>query len=216
MRWFTAMVLLPLAKRKTLAIIGAMFVAWIASSWIPVLNTTCVALMGTCLFMFPGIDVMTWEEYSEKGGWDASFMVGSVGALAEAALSTGAASWLIKTTLSGAADWQPIFVFLLISLLVCIIHILVPSGPAVAGLAVVPIVELALLAGVNPVGAAVLVSFWSGVTFVLPTDAVPMFTYKFGYYGFGDMMKAGIPISIVMVILIGALIPGAVSLLGCV
>lgn len=203
-------------EKKTLAIIGAMFVAWIASSWIPVLNTTCVALMGTCLFMFPGIDVMTWEEYSEKGGWDASFMVGSVGALAEAALSTGAASWLIKTTLSGAADWQPIFVFLLISLLVCIIHILVPSGPAVAGLAVVPIVELALLAGVNPVGAAVLVSFWSGVTFVLPTDAVPMFTYKFGYYGFGDMMKAGIPISIVMVILIGALIPGAVSLLGCV
>jgi len=201
-------------EKKALAIIGLMFVAWIASSWISVLNTTCVALMGTCLFMFPGIDVMTWDEYSQKGGWDASFMVGSVGALADAALGTGAAKWLITTTLGGAANWSSLAVFCLISFLVCIIHILVPSGPAVAGLAVVPIVELALMAGINPVAAAILVSFWSAVTFVLPTDAVPMFTYKFGYYGFGDMMKAGIPISVIVAILVAILIPGGVSILG--
>lgn len=207
----------PLTVReiKILCIIGAMFVAWIASSWFPVLNTTCVALMGTCLFMFPGIDAMTWSEYSEKGGWDASFMVGSVGALADAVLTTGAAKWLIGATLSGAAAWSPIMVFLLISFLVCCIHILVPSGPAVAGLAVIPIVDLALLAGVNPVAAAVLVSFWSAVTFVLPTDAVPMFTYKFRYYNFPDMMKAGIPVSIVVAVLVALLIPFGCNLLGC-
>ena len=207
----------PLTVReiKILCIIGAMFIAWIASSWFPVLNTTCVALMGTCLFMFPGIDAMTWSEYSEKGGWDASFMVGSVGALADAVLTTGAAKWLIGATLSGAASWSPIMVFLLISFLVCCIHILVPSGPAVAGLAVIPIVDLALLAGVNPVAAAVLVSFWSAVTFVLPTDAVPMFTYKFRYYNFPDMMKAGIPVSIVVAVLVALLIPFGCNLLGC-
>lgn len=200
-------------EKKALAVIGLMFVAWVASSWIPVLNTTCVALMGTCLFMFPGIDVMTWEEYSTKGGWDASFMVGSVGALADAALGTGAANWLIKTTLGGAAEWNSFAVFCLISFLVCIIHILVPSGPAVAGLAVVPIVDLAVLANVNPIAAAILVSFWSAVTFVLPTDAVPMFTYKFGYYGFKDMIKAGVPISIIVAVLVAILIPGACTLL---
>lgn len=207
----------PLTVReiKILCIIAAMFIAWIASSWFPVLNTTCVALMGTCLFMFPGIDAMTWTEYSEKGGWDASFMVGSVGALADAALNTGAAKWLIGATLSGAANWSPVMVFLLISFLVCCIHILVPSGPAVAGLAVIPIVDLAVMAGVNPVAAAVLVSFWSAVTFVLPTDAVPMFTYKFRYYNFTDMMKAGIPVSVVVAVLVALLIPFACGLLGC-
>ena len=203
-------------EKKALGIIGLMFVAWIASSWVPVLNTTCVALMGTCLFMFPGIDVMTWDEYSQKGGWDASFRVGSVGALADAALNTGAMKWLINVTLGGAANWSSFAVFLLISFLVCVIHILVPSGPAVAGLAVVPIVELALVAGINPIAAAILVSFWSAVTFVLPTDAVPMFTYKFGYYGFGDMIKAGVPISIIVAVLVAVLIPGACTLIGCV
>lgn len=203
-------------EKKTLAIIGLMFVAWIASSWIPILNTTCVALMGTCLFMFPGINVLSWDDYSQKGGWDATFMVGSVGALADAALGTGAAAWLIKAVLSGAAGWNPILVFLLISFLVCFIHVLCPSGPAVAGLAVVPIVDLAVLAGVNPVSAAILVSFWSAVTFVLPTDAVPMFTYKFGYYSFSDMIKGGVPISIVVAVLVAFLIPGAVGILGIV
>ncbi len=205
---------LDLREKKALAVIAVMFVAWIASSWVPVLNTTSVALMGTCLFMFPGIDVMTWDEYSRKGGWDATFMVGSVGALADATMITGAAKWLITTTLGGAAGWKPFFVFLLISFLVCIIHILIPSGPAVAGLAVVPIVELAVMAGINAAGAAILVSFWSAVTFVLPTDAVPMFTYKFRYYKFGDMVRTGIPASVVIAVLVAILIPGACNLLG--
>jgi len=207
----------PLTSRewKTLAIIGLMFVCWIASSWISVLNTTCVALMGTCLFMFPGIDVMSWDEYSQKGGWDASFMVGSVGALADAALGTGAAKWLIETTLGGAANWSSTAVFMLIAFLVCIIHILIPSGPAVAGLAVVPILTLAVSAGISPIPAGILVSFWSAVTFVLPTDAVPMFTYKFGYYGFKDMIKCGIFSSIIVCVLTALLIPFACKLLGC-
>lgn len=199
---------------KALAVISLMFVAWIASSWIPILNTTCVALMGTCLFMFPGIDVITWDEYSQQGGWDGTFMVGSVGAIADAALNTGAAKWLITTTLGRAVDWSPTAIFMLIAFLVCIIHVLIPTGPAVAGLAVVPIVELALLAGINPISAALLVSFWSAVTFILPTDAVPMFTYKFGYYSFGDMMKSGIPISIIVAPLTAIIIPAACALLG--
>ena len=61
-----------------------------------------------------------------------------------------------------------------------------------------------------------MVSFWSAVTFVLPTDAVPMFTYKFGYYSFGDMIKAGIPASIVVVVIVALLIPGAIGLIGVV
>ena len=202
-------------EKKALAVIAAMFVAWVASSWVPVLNTTCVALMGTCLFMFPGIEVLSWQEYSQKGGWDATFMVGSVGALADATLATGAAKWLITVTLGGATGWPPFAIFLLISFLVCCIHILIPSGPAVAGLAVVPIVELAVLANINPAGAAILVSFWSAVTFVLPTDAVPMFTYKFNYYSFGDRVKTGVPASIVSAVLVAILIPGACMLLGC-
>ena len=204
---------LSVKEIKTLLIIAVMFVCWIASSWVPILNTTCVALLGTCLFMFPGLDVLTWDDYSKNGGWDASFMVGAVGALADAVLKTGAATWLINNTMAGAKDLPAILIFLEISLLVCVLHILCPSGPAVAGLAVVPLVELSLMVGINPISTALLVSFWSATTFVLPTDAVPMFTYKYGYYSFKDMAKSGIPVSLLVVILAGVGIPLAMKLM---
>ena len=83
-----------------------------------------------------------------------------------------------------------------------------------AALAVAPIVTLALSANVNPVAAAMIVSYWSAITFVLPTDAVPLFTYKFGYYSMPDMIKEGWIPSVVYVLFVAVSIPFAVGLLG--
>ena len=184
----------PLTPReiKCMIVIILMFVTWIASTWIPIFNTTVVALFGTCLFMCPGIEVITWRDYVEKGGWDGTFLVGGVGAMAEAALSTGAASWIITSTLGGAAGWSP----------------------AVAGLAVAPIIMLAQTAGASPVALAVITAFWSGVTFLLPTDAVPMFTYGFHYYSITDMMKEGWVPSLVFVVFVAFAIPFMTGILG--
>ena len=78
---------------KTILIIGLMLVLWILSSWIPQINTTVVAIAGLCLFLFPGIEVITWEDYIHKGGLDVSIMIGSVGVLADAAISSGCAGY---------------------------------------------------------------------------------------------------------------------------
>ncbi|MBE6914810.1 MAG: transporter [Ruminococcaceae bacterium] len=206
----------PLTAReiKCIAVIAAMFIAWIASTWIPVLNTTVVALFGTCLFMCPGIEVITWQDYVQKGGWDGTFLVGGVGAMAEAALGTGAATWIISSTLGGAAGWSPMVICLAVSALICVLHWLCPSGPAVAGLAVAPIIILAQNAGASPTALAVITAFWSGVTFLLPTDAVPMFTYGFHYYSITDMVKEGWVPSIVFVVFTAFAIPFMTGMLG--
>ena len=206
----------PLTPReiKCLIVIILMFVTWIASTWIPIFNTTVVALFGTCLFMCPGIEVITWQDYVEKGGWDGTFLVGGVGAMAEAALSTGAASWIISSTLGGAAGWSPVVVCLAVSALICVLHWLCPSGPAVAGLAVAPIIILAQTAGASPVALAIITAFWSGVTFLLPTDAVPMFTYGFHYYSITDMVKEGWVPSLVFIVFVAFAIPFMTGILG--
>ena len=206
----------PLTVReiKCLCVVAAMFIAWVASTWVPILNTTAVALFGTCLFMMPGIEVITWKDYVVKGGWDGTFLVGSVGAMADAALATGAAGWLIDSTLGGATGWSPVVLALAVSALICVLHWLIPSGPAVAGLAVVPIIMLAQNADASPVALAIITSFWSGVTFLLPTDAVPMFTYNFKYYSIGDMIKEGWIPSIVFIVFVAFAIPLMTKLLG--
>ncbi len=202
---------------KCLVIIALMFITWIASTWMPIFNTTVVALMGTCLFMCPGIDVISWKDYMSNGGWDGTFLVGGVGAMADACLATGAAKWIIDTCLGNAAAWSPITVCIAVSALICVLHWLCPSGPAVAGFAVAPIIMLAQTVDPNSVHLAVtlatITAFWSGVTFLLPTDAVPMFTYGFRYYTITDMVKEGWVPSLVFVFIVGLAVPFIVNLL---
>ena len=127
--------------------------------------------------------------------------------MADACLATGAANWIVQTTLGGAAAWSPLVVCLAVSALICVLHWLCPSGPAVAGFAVAPIVILALQAGASPVALAIITAFWSGVTFLLPTDAVPMFTYSFRYYTITDMVKEGWVPSLVFVVIVAIAVP---------
>ena len=105
-------------------------------------------------------------------------------------------------------------VYIVISADICVLHILIPSGPAVAGLAVMPMILFAESAGVNPIAAAVLTAFWGGVTFMLPMDAVPMLTYGYGYYKIPDMLKFGWLPSIVIIVIAGLFIPFALGILG--
>ena len=199
---------------KALIIVAAMFVLWVLSTWVPLFDTTLVALLGMCLLFMPGIEVITWKQYCDNSSWDALFLIGGVGAIAAAAQVTGAASWLINTVLADAVNWSPIVVAIAISAVACIMHVLCPSGPAVAGLLCGPMIILAQNTGVSVTGMAVIAAFWGAVTFMLPTDAVPMFTYAYGYYSVKDMLKNGWLPSIILIVFIGLAVPFAVGLLG--
>ena len=199
---------------KALIIVAAMFVLWVASTWVPLFDTTLVALLGMCLLFMPGIEVITWKQYVENSSWDALFLIGGVGAIAAAASATGAASWLINTVLADAVNWSPVVVLIAISAVACVMHVLCPSGPAVAGLLCAPMIILAQNTGVSITGTAAIAAFWGAVTFMLPTDAVPMFTYAYGYYSVKDMVKNGWLPSIIIIVFVAVSIPFAMGLLG--
>lgn len=193
---------------KTLVIIGLMFAFWIASSWIPVLNTAAVAIAGMCAFFLPGIEVITWEEFCRNASWNVLFMIGGVNALAAVIVQTGAATWLVDTLLADAANLSPAVLFILVSAICCFLHILIPSGPAVAGLAIMPMITVAVTCGINPCYLAMMVGFWGAVTYMFPMDAVPLLTYGFGYYTIKDMaLKSGIFNSVVMIFVVALLAP---------
>ena len=206
----------PLSTRekKMLSIIFLMFVFWISSTWVPAFNTTLIALLGMCAFFLPGVNVLTWDQFCENAGWDSLFMIGGVGSLAQAMLASGAATWVVNTLLSNAGSWPTLVVFIVISAVICCLHIMIPSGPAVVGLAVMPMIVLAQSIGISPVAAAVITSFWGGVTLMLPIDAVPMLTYGYGYYKMTDMAKFGWLPSIIMIGLTATIIPFMLKLLG--
>ncbi len=184
----------PLTSReiKILVITCAMFVLWIAGTWLPALNTTAVALLGMCLFFCPGINVLTWKQLSEEAPWDMIFLISGSGALAYGLSATGADLWLVNTVLPQVKDLSILLILLICAVITAILHILIPSGPGTIAVALPTFLQLA--PGLNDHAILMLCALWSCVVLVMPVDAVTLVTYNTGTYNFRNLLKAGIPV----------------------
>lgn len=75
---------------RALIMILALPVLWILGTWIPVLNVTTVAIIGLAIMFIPGINLLTWEEFSASVPWTIILMVGAVLSLGNMFSATGA------------------------------------------------------------------------------------------------------------------------------
>jgi len=196
-------------EKKILVIIALMFVFWIASTWVPVFDTTLIALIGMCAFFLPGIEVLTWKQFADNASWDVLFLIGGVGALAAGIQTTGAATWFVNSVMSDVASWSPFAISLAVSAIVCLLHVVNPSGPAVAGLAAAPMIAVAISSNgvVNPIPIALITAFWSSTAFIFPTDAVTVLTYRYGHYKMTELVKFGWLPTIILVFIVALIIP---------
>ncbi len=201
-------------EKKIIAIIGVMLVAWIASTWVPWLDATGIAVMGLIAFFFPGIEVLTWDEFVKGVSWEVILMIGGVQAVAAGIMATGAANWLVDGIMAGAANWSTPMLAGAAASVMTILHAICPVGPAICGMATVPISGLALLAGASPAVLTMIVALGAAITFILPLDCVPLITYSKGYYKMGDMVKAGIVPTFAMILVCAFVLPVLGTLIG--
>ena len=82
-------------EKYVIAIVFAMFVFWILSSWYPVFNITVVALVGFFLFFLPKIQILTWDEFEKSVSWPAFFLLASIITVGDALIANGVDKWLI-------------------------------------------------------------------------------------------------------------------------
>lgn len=195
---------------KFLVIFALMIVAWIASTWFTVINTTFVAVVGIALMSLPGVGVLTRENYTNSlrgKQLEGAMILGGVSVLVAGLSAWGVGTWLIESTISGAAGWPLVAVFLLLSVIVCVMHIAIPVGPACLGAALVPALAVATLVGCDPVIVLFIVAFWAACEFIFPIDGIYLITYGFGYYSMTDMMKWGWFPNVMLLIITTAVVP---------
>ena len=185
-------------EKKIIVITCTMFVLWILGTWIPVLNTTAVALLGMCLFFCPGINVLTWSEFSREAPWDMIFLISGSGALAYGLSATGADLWLVQTVLPDASEISGAVVLLACAAITAILHILIPSGPGTIAIALPTFLQLTQTFGLNEFAVMMVCTLWSCVVLVMPVDAVALVTYSTGEYSLRDLLKAGIPTYLIL------------------
>lgn len=198
-----------------LVVLGAM-VCWVLGSWFPIFDTATVGLVTMLFFFFPGLNIITFDQYFSESPWAAFMLVWGCGCLVGGIASTGAMDWLVQTVLMPMAGMPLPIIMVVLAIAACIIHNVLPSGPAVAGLISIPYITLVATLGGNLVGTAFLCAVWSASAFLLPLDA-PMYlavSSERKYFGFGDTLKSGIIPSAAVILVVALVIPALCSLVG--
>jgi len=199
---------------KVIVILSVMVVLWIAGSWVEVLDVSVIALLGAVVMFLPGIELLTWRQAERTIGWNTLFMIGGVTSLGAASMATGLAAWLVTGTIGGVAAWPVVAVIALIAAITVVIHLPLPIAPVVNLVLIPPMAALALKLDVNPALFVLPVAFTASCAFLLPLDAVPLLTFRHGYYRMFDMLKPGTLISVAWVVVMTALMMVLAPVLG--
>lgn len=199
-----------------LAVMLITMVVWIASSWITAIDITVVSLISLGLMFLPGVNAINFDEYLEDSPWGMMLLMMAVNVLVTALTSTGATQWLVDTVMAPMTAWPLVLTLLVLSVLGCILHNVIPAGPACAGLIAVPFAAIVSSMGGSIAATCAMVGFWSAIALMLPLDGVPLLSYSSNrhYFGFSDMLKSGWVPSLVMVLITVFLTPATAMLIG--
>ena len=207
---------LSVGERGGLAIILLTVILWIAGSWISVLNTAVVGLVALGLMFLPGLKAVSYKDYVSESPWDVVFLTWGVGCFVAGVTATGAMDWMVGSIFGSLSGLPLVAIMALLAIFACILHNILPSGAAVAGLITIPIVSLIASLGGNVSAGIFLASVFSAAAFLLPLDAVIYIPYmnERKYFLFGDVAKVGWAPSLALICLFAFVVPGVCSLMG--
>ncbi|MEG1827657.1 MAG: SLC13 family permease [Gordonibacter sp.] len=197
---------------KVLAIIGVAFSLWIASNWTG-WDATAIAVLALVLFFVPGIDVLSWREYTASVSWNIVLLIGCVQSLSGGIKEQGAASWLFGSTVGKLAVGASAVVGATAALLP-LLRLVIPVGPAFIAICLIPLASLSEAFGVSPVVFTVIVAVNASTTFLMGVDSNNMLSFRHGYWKMTDFFKAGVLPTVVMMALHATVLVPLVAAVG--
>lgn len=194
-------------EKAFLVFLVCLFSCWVASTWVSFLNLTAIAIIGLAFMFVPKVDFLNWSDFRDGVSWNLLLVIGGVIALTAGISATGGMTWVVNQVAPFFASLSDTAIYLFCSLFACIVHCIVPSGSATAGICALPLMELAGTTGANPTAIFHIIGWWAGGTFLMPIDSLLLLVYAFGYTSFKDPVKAGIVPTIALIALSSTLTP---------
>jgi sodium-dependent dicarboxylate transporter 2/3/5 len=193
--------------RKALMILLVTFVLWVMTSWVPWLNVTMVSVLILTVFFLPGLDMLTWKEYSRECGWDTILICSAILSVGAALVETGVTTFLV-TAISPYFTNTVLLVFLLIiALLVNWTHLLIPTASAIVVLYASSFAALSESYGYDPRMISFIVAAMASCVLLIPFDPVVMVSYTKGSYTMKELFTAGTVVSTICAILLALWVP---------
>lgn len=200
---------------RALIMILLMPVLWILGTWIPLLNVTTVAVLGLGIMMFPGINLLTWDEFSKQVPWTIILMVGAVLSLGNMFSASGADQFITNLFMGSGVASLDFTMFLMITVIfLYLLHTVAPVGAAIISLFLPILIGICVTMGVSPAIPTMLIAFIVAGNFLLPVNPTLIVTYGEGFYTFGDMFKAGAIPAIIFCVAMVLWVPFMCGVLG--
>ena len=190
-------------KRQGITALAALGLAILLGS------TGVIALSITLLVAALTLVVMrciTMEDAYTMIEWRLLILIAGMTSFGFALQKTGAADYLAQLIV---ASTLPLGLYATLTMF-CVATVLLtqPMSNAAAALAILPVaVATADLLGVNPRSMAILVTLSASLSFITPLEPASLLVYGPGKYHFSDFMRAGLPLTVLMVGLLVWLVP---------
>lgn len=196
------------AEKRLALYVVILLVFWVTEGYLHEIDANTITCVMFGIMLLPKIGVFTWKQVQDSTNWGTIIVFGIGISLGTLLLSSGGASWLSDVTLGamGLEKMNYIIVIGILSLINILIHLGFASATSLAS-AFIPIV-LSLVAGmgdigVDPVGMVLIQQFVISFGFILPVSAPQnMLAYGTGAYSGEQLLKIGVPVTIIGWVLI--------------
>lgn len=190
-------------EKKLAIYVIILLIVWVTEGFLHPIDANTITVAIFALMLLPKIGVFTWQEVQERTNWGTIIVFGIGISLGTLLLNSGGASWLSENTLGamGLENMNYVIVVAILGAINILIHLGFASATSLAS-AFIPIV-LTLVAGmgdtgVNPVGMVLIQQFFISFGFMLPVNAPQnMLAYGTGGYNGQQLLKVGVPITII-------------------
>lgn len=197
---------------KVIVIFVFTFALWIASNWTG-WDLTAIALLALVLLFVPGIDVLSWEEFTDSVSWNVILLIGAVQTLAAGVRQQGAASWFLNVSIGGFAVASGALVAATAAI-IPFIRLFIPVGPALIGSTLVPMCMLGETFGITPVFFTIVIAISASTSLMNGLESASMIVYKYNYWNLVDYLKSGIIPTLVLVVLHATVLLPIITALG--
>ena len=199
---------------KFLIIIGVLIVLWVSSNWVKSINVTMTAILGLAVMFLPGVNILTGKQYLKSVKPLGLILLLCIVPLATGMKNTGAGEWLVNLLFGGAMGAPKMVIYFLITLVALIIHLMVPSGSGNAALSATLMFPVAVQSGISCCAVLLILAMQCGNNFLMPIEGIYTYTMAYDHYTFGDVVKAGWPITLFEFVLCVLLIPALAAVFG--
>jgi anion transporter len=173
------------------------------------IDVSTVAILAVTLVLTPYIGVTNWRDLSRAANIGSIIVIASVAvSLGQALLDTGAAAWLTKTALGGLGMEHMRPSAIMATLVISLVVIRFAFASITSATATLIPALLALLSGFgNPAlpvwGMLLIATFTLYFSFILPiSDPHLMIAYSTETFDVRDLMRMGIPLTVIALVLL--------------